>query len=58
MSDVRAQGATFVARDAPDAAAYVGRAISSSPYRYIARVRLYAAEAVVRQHFSPASVAF
>lgn len=56
MSDVRATGTTFTARDAPDAAAYVGRSISSSPYRYVARVRFRAAETVLRQHFSPASV--
>ena len=33
MGDVRARGSTFVARDAPDAAAYVQRSISASPYR-------------------------
>src|SRR6478609_5162694 len=32
MGDVRARGGTFVARDAPDAAAYVQRSISASPY--------------------------
>ena len=46
MSDVRALGSTFVARDAPDAAAYVRRSISSSPYRYVARVRYQAPETV------------
>ncbi|MCT7658258.1 helix-turn-helix transcriptional regulator [Mycobacterium deserti] len=56
MSDVRAMGSTFVARDAPDAAAYVQMSISSSPYRYIARVRFHAPESVLAQHFSPASV--
>lgn len=56
MADVRALGSTFVARDAPDAAAYVRRSISSSPYRYVARVRYQAPEHVVAQHFSPASV--
>ena len=55
MADVRALGSTFVARDAPDAAAYVRRSISSSPYRYIARVRYSAPESVVAQHFPPAS---
>ena len=56
MADVRALGSTFVARDAPDAAHYVRRSISASPYRYVARVRFYAPEHVVAQHFSPASV--
>ncbi|MDQ2636421.1 MAG: WYL domain-containing protein, partial [Actinomycetota bacterium] len=56
MSEVRALGTTFVARDAPDAATYVRRSISSSPYRYVARVRFHASEDVLAQHFSPASV--
>ena len=56
MADVRARGSTFVAREAPDAAAYVRRSISASPYRYVARVRYHAPEDVVAQHFSPSSV--
>ncbi|GFG52212.1 DeoR family transcriptional regulator [Mycolicibacterium agri] len=56
MRDVAAQGSTFASRDAPDAAAYVRRSISASPYRYVARVRFFAPEHVVAQHFSPASV--
>ena len=56
MADVRSLGSTFVAREAPDAAEYVRRSISSSPYRYVARVRFDAPEATVAQHFSPASV--
>lgn len=56
MSDVRAQGSTFVPRPAPDAAQYVQRAITSSPYRYVARVRYFAAKEVVAQTFSSASV--
>lgn len=55
MNDVRAQGSTFVSREAPDAAAYVRRSISSSPYRYVARVHFSAPESVVAQHFSPSS---
>ncbi|MGV9800640.1 helix-turn-helix transcriptional regulator [Mycobacterium sp. NPDC003449] len=55
MSDARAMGSTFVARDAPDAASYVRRAISSSPYRHIARVRYRAPQEAVAQMFSPAS---
>jgi predicted DNA-binding transcriptional regulator YafY len=56
MADVRVLGSTFAARDAPDAAAYVRRSISSSPYRYVARVRYHAPEHIVAQHFSPSSV--
>jgi predicted DNA-binding transcriptional regulator YafY len=56
MSDVRALGSTFVARQAPDAAGFVRRAITSSPYRYVARVRYHAPEAVVAQTFSVSSV--
>ncbi|MET0898936.1 MAG: YafY family protein [Mycobacterium sp.] len=55
MSDVRARGTTFIARDAPDAATYVSRSISSSPYRYVARVRYFCSSEVVAQHFSPSS---
>ena len=56
MVHVRATGSTFIARDAPDAAAYVRRAITTSPYRYVARVRYQAAKEVIAQHFSPTSV--
>lgn len=55
MSAVAARGSTFAPREAPDAAEYVGRSISSSPYRYRARVRYHAPEAVVAQKFPPAS---
>lgn len=56
MSDVKTLGSTFIKRDAPDAATYVQRSISSSPYRYVARVRYHAPEHALAQHFSPASV--
>jgi predicted DNA-binding transcriptional regulator YafY len=56
MADVRALGSTFVKRDAPEAATYVQKSISSSPYRYVARVRYDASEEAVARHFSPASV--
>lgn len=56
MTEVRALGSTFTPRQAPDAAAYIRRSISSSPYRYVARVRYQTSEHVVAQHFSPASV--
>lgn len=55
MSNVRAAGSTFPPRDAPDAATYVRRAITSSPYPYIARVRYFAPHDVVAQTFSAAS---
>jgi predicted DNA-binding transcriptional regulator YafY len=56
MADVRALGSTFTPREAPDAAAYVRRSISSSPYRYTARVRYHATHDQIAQIFSPASV--
>jgi predicted DNA-binding transcriptional regulator YafY len=56
MSAVRALGSTFVPRDAPDAASYVQHAITTSPYRYVARVRYHAPQNVVAQVFSAASV--
>ena len=56
MSEVRAAGTTFAPRDAPDAASYVRRAITSSPYPYVARVRYFAPQDVVAQTFSAASV--
>ncbi|MCV7177507.1 helix-turn-helix transcriptional regulator [Mycolicibacterium sphagni] len=56
MAQVRAKGTTFTARPAPDAAEYVRRAITTSPYRYVTRVRYHAAKDVMAQHFSPASV--
>lgn len=55
MSDVRARGTTFTPRDAPDAANFVSRAISSAPYRYVAQVRYFCSSEVVAQHFSPSS---
>lgn len=56
MSDVQAVGTTFTPREAPDAASYVRRAISSSPYPYVARVRYRAPADVVAQVFPAASV--
>ena len=56
MSQVRACGTTFVPREAPDAATYVSQSISSSPYRYAARVRFHCPQDVVAQRFSPTSV--
>lgn len=56
MSDVAAVGTTFVPRDAPDAAAYVRRSISTSPYRHVARIRYHAPVDAVSRHFPPGSV--
>jgi predicted DNA-binding transcriptional regulator YafY len=55
MDDMVARGTTFVPRHAPDAASYVRRSISASPYRHVARVRYFAPQEVVAQHFSPNS---
>lgn len=55
MSGVAAAGTTFIAREAPDAAAYVRRSISTSPYRYVARVRYRAPLDAVAPHFPPGS---
>jgi predicted DNA-binding transcriptional regulator YafY len=56
MAEVRARGTTFTARPAPAAAAYVRRAITTSPYRYVAKVRYQATKDVMAQHFSPTTV--
>jgi len=55
MFDVTARGTTFRPRETPDAAQYVRRAITASPYRYVARVRYLASKDVVAQCFSDAS---
>ncbi|KUI25676.1 transcriptional regulator [Mycobacterium sp. IS-1742] len=55
MADVTAAGTTFAPREAPDAADYVRRSISTSPYRYVARVRYRAPVDVIAAHFPPAS---
>lgn len=55
MVDVRAAGTTFAPRPAPDAADYVRRAITASPYRYVARVRFEASESQLAQMFSASS---
>lgn len=55
MSDVRALGTTFTARPAPDAAEYVQRSISASPYRFVAKVRYFAPYETMSTCFTPAS---
>jgi predicted DNA-binding transcriptional regulator YafY len=56
MADVRALGSTFTPRQAPDAASYVRRAISASPYRFTARVRYQASQELIARVFPPTSV--
>jgi predicted DNA-binding transcriptional regulator YafY len=56
MVEVRARGTTFAPRQAPDAAEYISRSISSSPYRYVAKVHYRCSQEVVAQHFSPSAV--
>jgi predicted DNA-binding transcriptional regulator YafY len=53
MADVQARGTTFTARPAPDAADYIGRAITASPYRHVARVRYRASKDVLAQYVWP-----
>lgn len=55
MTDVTAAGSTFAPREAPDAADYVRRSISTSPYRHVARVRYQAPADAIAAHFPPAS---
>ncbi|MGE2732220.1 helix-turn-helix transcriptional regulator [Mycolicibacterium vaccae] len=56
MSDVVAAGTTFRPREAPDPAAYIRRAITSSPYPFVGRVRYFAPSDVVAQYFPVTSV--
>ncbi|MEW5812408.1 MAG: YafY family protein [Actinomycetota bacterium] len=55
MTDVSAVGTMFAAREAPDAAAYVRRSISTSPYQHVARVRYQASVDAVAPYFPPGS---
>jgi predicted DNA-binding transcriptional regulator YafY len=52
MADIAAQGSTFTRREAPDPADYVQRAITTSAYRYVARIRYNAPKDVLAQTFS------
>jgi predicted DNA-binding transcriptional regulator YafY len=45
----------FVPRDAPDAAEFVGSAVTTAPYRYQARVLLHAPLAVLAERVPPSS---
>jgi predicted DNA-binding transcriptional regulator YafY len=53
MTDVRATTFRFRPRDAPDAAAYVQRSVTVSPYQHEARVLVHAPAAVVRERIPP-----
>ena len=46
-------GWRFTPREAPDAAAFVSRAVSQSPYAHVARVRVHASGSLVAQRFPP-----
>jgi predicted DNA-binding transcriptional regulator YafY len=53
ISEPRLTGVRFVPVDPPDAAAFVARAISTAPYRYQARVLLYAPLAEIAAELAP-----
>jgi len=53
MADVRATTFRFPAREAPDAAAYVQRSVTVSPYQHEARVLVHAPAATVRERIPP-----
>jgi len=53
MTDVRATTFRFRPREAPDAATYVQRSVTVSPYRYEARVLVHAPAVVVRERIPP-----
>jgi predicted DNA-binding transcriptional regulator YafY len=55
MADVRATTFRFRPREAPDAAAYVQRSVTVSPYQFEARVVVHAPAAEVREQITPAS---
>jgi predicted DNA-binding transcriptional regulator YafY len=56
MADVKAVGSTFTPREAPDAADYVRRAVSTSSYPYVARIRYYASADVIAGAFPATAV--
>jgi predicted DNA-binding transcriptional regulator YafY len=53
MADVRATTFRFPAREAPDAAAYVQRSVTVSPYQHEARVLVHAPAAAIRERIPP-----
>jgi hypothetical protein len=58
MARVLARGTTFIPRGAPDAASYISRSISSSPYKHIVTVCYAASKEDLAQRFSssPATI--
>jgi predicted DNA-binding transcriptional regulator YafY len=48
-------GIRFTPHDPPDAAAFVATSVSVAPYRFQARIRVYATAAVVAEKVTPAS---
>ena len=55
MREVEATTWVFAARDAPDAAEFVSRSVTQSPYRHVAKVRFEAPAAEVAQHIPPSA---
>jgi len=53
IQGAESRGWRFRPREAPDAAEYVRRAISQSPYEHVARVRIHARKALVESHIPP-----
>jgi predicted DNA-binding transcriptional regulator YafY len=53
MADVESRGWRFRPREAPDAAEYVSRAITQSPYEHVARVRVHARKELVEKVIPP-----
>ena len=53
IAEVRATTFRFVRREAPDAAAYVQRSVTVSPYQYEARVLVHAPAEAVRERIPP-----
>lgn len=55
MRDVAATTWVFAPREAPDAAEFVSRSVTQSPYRHVAKVRFEAPAAAVAQHIPPSA---
>lgn len=55
MTAAEATGCRFTPRAAPDAATFVQRSVSQSPYRHVARVRVHASAADVAGIVSPST---
>jgi len=55
MESARATTWRFTLREHPDPVEYVQRSVSSAPYRYVARIRVHAPAAEVRDQVSPSA---